>query len=80
MKNTSSTGEWQSGSDGSQFRSGYDGKTAASVQIPIGSNVCLISHTHPELLQGGVAPFKASGADYNVLKLPSLAINKRYDN
>jgi len=40
-----------------------------NVQIPIGSNVRLISHTHPEMLQGRLVPLEASGADYNVVRL-----------
>jgi hypothetical protein len=39
-----------------------------SVAIPRGSNVRLISHSHPAALDGGTVPLRASTPDLNVLK------------
>ena len=39
-----------------------------SVQIPVGPNVRFINHTHPEVLDGGLVPLKASPEDFDVLK------------
>jgi hypothetical protein len=41
--------------------------TDRGVQIPIGSNVRWINHTHPEILDGNLVPLRASGPDRNVL-------------
>jgi len=43
--------------------------TEGGVQIPIGSNVRWINHTHPEILNGNTVPLRASDADRNVLSL-----------
>jgi hypothetical protein len=43
--------------------------TEGTVQVPIGSNIRWINHTHPEMLNGNVVPLTSSGADRNVLRL-----------
>jgi hypothetical protein len=43
--------------------------SADNVSIPIGSNVRLINHTHPTVLNGATVPLRASGADRNVMNL-----------
>jgi hypothetical protein len=42
--------------------------TASQVDIPLGSNIRLISHTHPAVIEGSVVPLRASGPDYEVLR------------
>lgn len=36
--------------------------------IPVGNNVRLINHTHPEIFRGQVLPLRASSDDLDVLK------------
>jgi hypothetical protein len=60
------TGPGKNGGGGTYYLLQGD---ARSVQIPIGPNVRLINHTHPEMLNGNIVPLTFSEADQNVLRL-----------
>jgi hypothetical protein len=42
--------------------------TDRGVSIPVGPNVRLINHSHPEFLDGALVPLRSSAADQNVLR------------